>query len=397
MLHFPESLTPQGFLDRYWQKRPLFLPHGVPHMAPVIDDDELAWLATEDDVESRLVFTEVNKGKVRYRVEHGPFTADFLQSLPATNWTLLVQDVDKHLPDFRAYFSAASFVPDWRIDDLMISIAAPGGSVGPHRDNYDVFLLQAAGSREWSTTTPDAAVPDRQSTGLALLEPFESGDRLIATPSDVFYLPPGIPHWGIAKDRCTTYSLGMRAPLRRELQASVALFAASDGIARSDDADGLPGEDFYRDPDLVLDEADPGMISDRALQRARTLLQVGSAFDPLLLARAFGSAVTMPKPWLAPENPDPLRVSDYCDALGKRGDVRVHGMAQLAWCDRGTDVLLFANGNVRTGGRNQLHAFRNLCVERSTSADRLDDADRGLLPWLVATGALDLADIDPAE
>jgi 50S ribosomal protein L16 3-hydroxylase len=397
MLRFPESLTPQGFLDRYWQKRPLFLPNGVPHMAPVIDDDELAWLATEDDVESRLVFTEVNKGKVRYRMEHGPFTADFLQRLPATNWTLLVQDVDKHLPDFRAYFSAASFVPDWRIDDLMISIAAPGGSVGPHRDNYDVFLLQASGSREWNTTTPEAAVPERRSTGLALLKPFAAGDRLTATPSDLLYLPPGIPHWGIAKDRCTTYSLGMRAPQRRELQESIALFAASDGIARSDVADGLPGEEFYVDPDLVLDESYPGMISDRALQRASTLLRAESAVDPLLLARAFGSAVTMPKPRLAPDNPDPLRVSDYCDSLGKQGEVRVHGMARLAWCDRGSDVLLFANGNVRSAGQSQLHAFRNLCAGRSTAADRLEEADRGLLPWLVATGALDLADIDPPE
>ena len=116
---------------------------------PVLEPDELAWLATLPDVESRLVFTEGTRANARYRVEHGPFEEQRLSELPQSNWTLLVQDVEKHLPDFRQWFECVTFVPDWRIDDLMISFAAPGGSVGPHQDNYDVFLCQGMGRREW--------------------------------------------------------------------------------------------------------------------------------------------------------------------------------------------------------------------------------------------------------
>ena len=113
------------------------MPGALDGIRPTLTSGELAWLATQDDVESRLVFTHRDGDSTHYRVQNGPFENDVLSSLPRQNWTLLVQDVDKHLPDFRALFSAVDFIPDWRIDDLMVSFAAPGGSVGPHKDNYD--------------------------------------------------------------------------------------------------------------------------------------------------------------------------------------------------------------------------------------------------------------------
>ncbi|HEX7719788.1 MAG TPA: cupin domain-containing protein [Woeseiaceae bacterium] len=386
MLQFPQSLTPQGFLEGYWQKSPLFLQGSLPQMEPVIDDDELAWLATQDDVESRLIISETRGRKTLYKMEQGPFTEARLQELPDRNWTLLVQDVDKHLPDFREYFAAADFIPDWRIDDLMISVAAPGGSVGPHRDNYDVFLIQATGRREWRTAAPDAVKAARQTSPLVLLEPFQSYDCLTASPSDALYLPPGVPHWGIAEERCTTYSLGMRAPTRSELQAALEF---------TDAAMNPETEMFYADPDLLIGEALPGMISDQALQRARVLLGEQANVDTPILARAFGCMVTTPKPWLAPELPDSSQVAKLRQKIQADSKVRSHGMARLAWCESTAGTLVFANGTVRSAAGTQLRDFRALCTDR-TIPTTICHTESGLelMEWLIAAGAIDLTEND---
>ncbi len=389
MLQFPQSLTPQDFLERYWQKSPLFLPAALAPMAPVIDDDELAWLATEDDVESRLILTETRATQTVYRMEQGPFTEARLKTLPNRDWTLLVQDVDKHLPDFRAYFAAAGFVPDWRIDDLMISVAAPGGSVGPHRDNYDVFLIQATGKREWRTAEPDAVQAAPRTSPLVLLEPFEADERFTAQPSDALYLPPGIPHWGVADERCTTYSLGMRAPTRSELQTALEF---------PDAAINSGTELFYEDPDLQIGEALPGLISNQALQRARILLGPQSTVDARMLACAFGCMVTTPKPWLSPELPDSRQVAGLRQKLQSDGEARSHGMARLAWCESAAEILLFANGNVRSAAGNQLHYFRALCTDRTIPAAMCHtEAGLELLEWLIAKGAIDLTESNLSE
>ncbi|MDH5622079.1 MAG: cupin domain-containing protein, partial [Gammaproteobacteria bacterium] len=247
MLTLPGKLTADTFLKRYWQKQPLFMPGALPKIRPAITRNELAWLATLEDVESRLVFVDRSARKRRYRVESGPFDPAHLQSLPKRDWTLLVHDVEKHLPAMRVLFNHVPFIPQWRIDDLMVSFAAPGGGVGPHRDNYDVFLCQGTGVRNWRFTT-DAVADDREaSNDLALLSEFESADDRDAIEGDVLYLPPCAPHWGTAKRACMTYSIGMRAP-----QVADLLPAPGD---RGD------GQRFYCDPDLAVDEAVPGSIS----------------------------------------------------------------------------------------------------------------------------------------
>ncbi|MDH3621374.1 MAG: cupin domain-containing protein, partial [Gammaproteobacteria bacterium] len=155
MLELPRGLTAKTFLSHHWQKEPLFMPQAIAALRPAVSRNELAWLATLEDVESRIVFTD--RDQRRYRVKSGPFDTAFLQALPKRDWSLLVHDVDKHLPAMRKLFEQVSFVPDWRIDDLMISFSAPGGGVGPHRDNYDVFLCQGIGIREWRFTTKSVA------------------------------------------------------------------------------------------------------------------------------------------------------------------------------------------------------------------------------------------------
>ena len=202
-------------------------------MRPSISRNELAWLATLEDVECRIVFTEHASGRRRYRVESGPFDTGYLQALPKRDWSLLVHDVDKHLPAMRRLFAQVPFIPDWRIDDLMISFAAPGGGVGPHQDNYDVFLCQGIGVREWHVSTDAIREDPKASEDLALLEEFDHGEMHLARKGDVLYLPPGVAHWHRTKGlpylfdtyACTNVLLGprfaaLRSPGRLYLAAS---------------------------------------------------------------------------------------------------------------------------------------------------------------------------------
>ena len=214
--------TAAQFLDRHWQKAPLFLPGGLERVRPAVTRNELGWLATLEDVESRLVFTERQHGddRVRYSAETGPFDPDYLSALPKRDWTLLVHDVEKHLPVMRKLFTHVPFVPDWRIDDLMVSFAAPGGGVGPHRDNYDVFLCQGIGIREWHVATTSVADDPKASDDLALTEAFV-GQTHTARQGDVLYLPPGVAHWGTAARASITYSIGMRAPQLSDLSECI--------------------------------------------------------------------------------------------------------------------------------------------------------------------------------
>ena len=215
------------------------MPQALDGIRPALISGELAWLATQEDVESRLVFTQGHGKDTHYQVRHGPFENDVLSSLPRQNWTLLVQDVEKHLPDFRALFAAVDFIPDWRIDDLMISFAAPGGSVGPHKDNYDVFLCQGEGVREWHLGDGDKVIEDESSNELSLVMPFVDQEPQTAAGGDLFYIPPGVPHWGIAQDFCMTYSIGMRAPSLAELKAAaVRLFDDLDDVTANSSATG---------------------------------------------------------------------------------------------------------------------------------------------------------------
>ncbi len=377
MFQFPESISAEEFLELRWQKSGLFMPQALPDGLPELSADELAWLATLDDVESRLVFTERNNDQTHYRSEHGPFDEETLAALPPDNWTLLVQDVEKHLPVFRILVQEASFIPDWRIDDLMVSFAAPGGSVGPHRDNYDVFLCQGIGRKEWRIAPDDTRLKTVESAGMSLLESFADDSPIRANRGDVLYLPPGIAHWGIAEDSCMTYSLGMRAPTLADFLA---------GVCRIHDLEieyDSGEERFYKDPDLSQHEAQPGLISERALERARQNFSSDIDLDDKEFAAVFGSIVTDPKAWLAPESPDESEIETFMGS--DNSDVQVHGMARLAYCSVGGQDTVFVNGHAKSVSAQESKDFRGICGKRMARVN-----DDGLFRWLLAHGAFDL-------
>ena len=344
MLKLPGDLTDEMFLARYWQKKPLFMPQAVDALRPAITRNELAWLATLDDVESRLVFTDRADDRTRYRVETGPFDVEFLQALPKRDWSLLVHDVEKHLPALRRLFKLVPFIPDWRIDDLMISFAAPGGSVGPHRDNYDVFLCQGIGVREWRTSTARVAEDHAASDDLALLHEFEGDDSHVTRQGDVLYLPPGVAHWGTAKRACMTYSIGMRAP------------------------------SYYSDPDLQLAEVRPGYLSPAARMRAGKQ------------ASQLGRSVTELKEWLQPLAPGDDEITALLDRPAVLHKMRLHSMARLAFDDH----RLYLNGIGRPLDDRARASIAALCARRRLDGPLAAALGERSLRWLLAQGAFDI-------
>ena len=371
MLKLPGKLSAERFLALHWQKEPLFMPAALPRIRPAVTRNELAWLATLDDVESRLVFTQRDGTRVHYSAEAGPFDEPYLAALPPRDWTLLVHDVEKHVPALRSLFYHVSFVPDWRIDDLMVSFAAPGGGVGPHRDNYDVFLCQGIGRREWHVTTAEIANDPDASADLALTEAF-TGSTHAAREGDVLYLPPGTAHWGTAARACITYSIGMRAP------------RLSDFLAGLPDDEG--SDPFYRDPDLQTSEAVPGYLSPRALERSLRLVGE-STMSPADIAGALGRFATRTKPWITPEGTGDDEAAELVDALVSGSRLGVHGMAGIAWDNK----YVYVNGACRQRGPGDGDWLRSICANRELDGKLVVDAvARDCVEWMIKLGAFDL-------
>lgn len=344
MLKLPGSLCAEKFLAYHWQKKPLYMPRAMDAVRPGITRNELAWLATLEDVESRIVFTDRSGETTTYSAETGPFDEGFLGSLPLRDWTLLVHDVEKHLPTMRQLFEQVPFIPDWRIDDLMVSFAAPGGGVGPHRDNYDVFLCQGIGIRDWTYTSARIPANAAASHDLLLVEEF-SGEQKVCVEGDVLYLPPGVAHWGTAKRACMTYSIGMRAP------------------------------QYFSDADLELSEVSPGYISKAALRRA------GAQTTEL------GRSVTELKEWLQPEPPDENTLQQLLEKPSLRLDL--HGMARIAYDDK----HVYLNGRHRDITRKERAVVAKLCARRRLNSATLVALSPELLSWLAMNGAFEIPEI----
>jgi len=217
-----QNLDLDIFLKEYWQKKPCLIRQAFNHFESPISPEELAGLACEKEVHSRLV---LEKGGAKpWQLKYGPFEESDFLALPETHYSLLVSECEKWVPEFSDLIEEFRFIPNWRIDDLMVSYAPAGGSVGPHIDEYDVFLLQAEGHRHWQyndkRTTNLDLIPD---TDLAILQTFEFDHEATLAPGDMLYLPPGVAHFGEAVDRCLTCSIGFRAPTATEVLESVAL------------------------------------------------------------------------------------------------------------------------------------------------------------------------------
>jgi 50S ribosomal protein L16 3-hydroxylase len=234
-----KGFDPSEFIQQYWQKRPCLIRQVIPDFQSPIIPEELAGLACEDEIHSRLVIE--NAADAPWSVSYGPFSEEYFLALPQNHYSLLVSECEKWIPAFADLLEQFRFIPDWRIDDLMISYAPPGGSVGPHSDEYDVFLLQAWGSRKWQYSDNRIDKPTLiPGLDLAIMQDFKADQEAILLPGDLLYLPPGVAHHGVAIDACMTISIGFRTPTAIEVLESFVL-----EVARQKSA-----SERYSDPEL---------------------------------------------------------------------------------------------------------------------------------------------------
>lgn len=328
----PLGMPPARFLRDYWQKRPLLIRGGFPTFGKAIAADELAGLACEEGALSRIVLHDTRRD--RWALRNGPFAERDFARLPQSHWTLLVQDVDKWDMDVAALLDAFAFVPSWRVDDVMVSYATDGGGVGPHVDQYDVFLVQGIGQRRWRISTDAQAPGDfRDDAELRLLRKFAPTHEWILEPGDALYLPPGVAHEGTAVGACTTISIGMRAPSQAELLLDFSEFLA----------EPLGEERRFADPDLQPARA-AGEIDPAALARVRAALPQFAQVDKSTLLRWFGGFITRYR--AAHQAMPPARAVSVSQLASKLPRARVlrNPFSRLAWARHGRGALLFVAG-----------------------------------------------------
>lgn len=376
------GITAREFLRDYWQKKPLLIRQAIPDFESPIDADELAGLALEEEVESRLV---IEHGERPWELRRGPFAEDTFSTLPEREWTLLVQAVDQFVPEVAELLEHFRFLPSWRIDDVMISFAAPGGSVGPHFDNYDVFLLQAQGKRNWKIGQMcNAESPLLQHADLRILAEFEESAEWVLEPGDMLYLPPRLAHFGIAEDDCMTYSVGFRAPSAAEVLTHFTDFLSQ----------YLTDEERYTDAD-AQPVSDPHQIQSDALDRLKSLLAEHMSDERMLLTW-FGQFMTEPRyPELVAG--EELGEDDFVTSLQDGAILVRNPSARLAWSEVDDDVLLFASGQSRYLPGKLRELLKLVCSADALHSENLgewlaDEDGRDLLCELVKQGSLGFAD-----
>lgn len=325
-------------LSEHWQTRPWL--GRFEQFEPPLDIDEIAGLATDVDVESLLVTTETREGQTRYEIAHGPFDEGQLTELGPRDWTLLVRDIDRHLPALRTLWQHCDWIPEWRRADIMVSIAAPGGSVGAHRDSYDVFLAQGHGERQWQLApSGNAQAIDNSPLRLVRCEHFTEHWHCVA--GDVVYVPPGHVHHGVATTLCSTWSFGLQAPLLNDLFAMA-------GLTRPDQQDTALRLTDAGFPSPCL----PGQIPDDAVS---ALASESGAASSLL--DALGLLLSTPKSHFtpAPDNADELSES-------------LHPWTNLFWCNADDALRVFCNGQIFTTELGSRSDLIDLCRTRRWKA-----------------------------
>jgi len=358
------GLSPAQFMKRYWHKKPLLIRQAIPGMQPFLERSELLDLAARDDVQSRLVIQQAASTKQPWRLRHGPFARRSLPPLKQPGWTLLVQSVDLLDARLQALREQFRFVPDARLDDVMISYASDGGGVGPHFDSYDVFLLQAQGRRRWRIgRQKDLTL--QEGMPLKILADFQPEQEWVLEAGDMLYLPPRYAHDGVAQGECMTYSIGFRAPDQVELVPAL-LQALAEQVAEI----MLPKR--YRDPGQFA-SISPARIPKELQSFAQDALATALR-DQDMLERALGEHLSEPAAtvWFQPQETD-------------------RGLKQGVCLDRGTRMLyddrhVYINGESFHASGRDARWMRQLAdrhfLDASECARLSPDASQLLAQWL---------------
>ncbi|PCI76172.1 MAG: cupin [SAR86 cluster bacterium] len=372
----------EEFLTQYWQKKPVLLSNFIPDFSDSLAPEELAGLACEEPVESRLV-TEPEPGK--WQLRHGPFEDSDFTQLPESNWTLLVQAVDHWVEDVADIKTLFNFLPSWRIDDIMISFAAQGGSVGPHYDYYDVFLLQGQGQRNWQIGDRcDSNTELVQGEELSLLQNFEATMEFNLTAGDALYIPPRFAHWGRATSDSLCYSIGFRAPSMAEM-----IEGFSDFIIKDQDP-AQRYEDSDAQTELRSAEIKPELLDASYRQLTERLAQKQK------FAGWFGCYVSQPKyPELIQPLDEELSPEGFAALLSDGVQLAKNPSSRFAFIESADKncVLLFVDGAMVSFPMKQLSNIVAFCevpgIVPGTSSHLLGDPEIAeLLRQLLNQGSL---------
>ncbi len=356
------GLSPSQFMKRHWQKKPLLVRNAIPGFVPCVGRSELVALAGQEGVESRLI-VDSPKG---WQMKHGPLSKRSLPPFSQKKWTFLVQGVDLHHDGVHALMQQFRFVPDARLDDVMISYATEGGGVGPHFDSYDVFLLQAHGQRRWRIgRNQDLSL--QPGVPLKILQNFEAEEEFVLNPGDMLYLPPKYAHDGVAVGECMTWSIGFRAPQEGELARELLL-----GLA--DEAFEGVGDALYRDPKQTA-VTTPAAVPPSLAGFARQVLEKALK-NPTLLDSLLGEYLTEPKSnvWFEISNVEP----------DLSAGVQLDRRTKMMYDER----HVFINGeSFRVAGKDARFLRQladNRCLSAASCAKLSDSAREALLDWMVA-------------
>ena len=367
------GLSPQAFMRKHWQKKPLLVRQAFPGIQSPIDRRGLEGLLARDDVESRLI--QFAQG--HWSLTHGPIKKSRLPAYKTPRWTALVQGLDTHLDEARALLDAFAFIPHARLDDLMISFATDGGGVGPHFDSYDVFLIQVQGQRRWRYGRSDD-LSLRDDVPLKILQHFEPEHDEVLSPGDMLYLPPDWAHDGVAVGECMTCSVGFRSP-SQDLLAQELLARLSTWV--QDESEGRIAE-LYRDPGQPATHQ-PGAVPPALYKFAQTQVQRW-ARDPVALAAVLGEMLTEPKPqvWFQTTGEGP-------DVAGC--GVRLHRATRMMFDHHG----IYINGESFRGEGQDVDLMRTLANQRKLDAHqvaRLGEGARSLLQTWVDDGWVEVVE-----
>ena len=363
-MQIPDSffgeLTVDQFLATYWQKKPLLVRGAWPDFDNPLPPPAFLRLSEREDALSRLMIR--HEGEHNWELREGPFQPEDFSAMPDTQWTLLIQEVDRLVPAVRDMLRVVDFLPRWRMDDVMISYAASGGGVGAHIDNYDVFLLQGHGRRRWQiNTTPVEEERLIEDIEVSILADFEANRDWVLEPGDMLYLPPRIAHFGVAEGECMTFSIGCRAPSEQDI-----LGAVLERALMTVDPDAR-----YSDPDLSTTDPRAG-LGDDILTWVEQVLQ-GLTSDREALKEMVGSILSQPRRWT---DESALPEDSLEEALSSGGRVRPASSSQVLMEHASDSVLhLFAAGEVI-----ELDAAFGPTLTKLILGDGLTASDLGSVP-----------------
>lgn len=340
-----------AFLKDHWQQKPLLIRAPWDCWSNPVEPDELAGLACEPLVESRII----TRREHAWELEHGPVPESRFARAGRDPWTLLVQSVDHHLAGVSALLDQFRFVPNWRVDDVMVSYAVDGGGVGAHYDHYDVFLVQGLGRRRWEIGgLCDDETPLLPHDGLRLLADFQTIEEWILEPGDILYVPPRVAHRGTAiGDDCMTYSIGFRAPSRAEL-----IGAWADDMVLD-----LSDSDRYVDPHQAQQD-NPGEISAEAITRLQGMI-AEILLDRSRFARWFGQFNTAPKnPEIDWRPKHPAEVDDIRQLVAAGMPLIRNPASRFAFIrEAGSPTMLYADGHCFSCADDAAAFAQAVCAE----------------------------------